>query len=193
MIRNRFNEFSRQIELFVAPRGSIRYTLDGSEARNGVEYTGPFTIGDQATKISVFAECEDLEAKRQFTFAESGSKEVLLIKDKPAQLNSPTAKTLDNAAKTYEGIKVAKEKNISFEQVTLMIGSAPKVIHLSLGEMKVDADFLEKTLSHLQSLVSPEAPVILKFKKVNTQTGYDLEQFAKALGIELINDEVIQA
>ena len=74
-----------------------------------------------------------------------------------------------------------------------MIGSAPKVIHLSLGEMQIDAEFIEKTLSHLQSLVSPEAPVILKFKKVNTQTGYDLEQFAKALGIELINDEVLQA
>ncbi len=193
VIRNRFNEFSRQIELFVAPRGSIRYTLDGSEARNGVEYTGPFTIGDQATKINVFAECEDLEAKRQFTFAESGSKEVLMIKENPAQLYCPMSKTLDNAAKTYEGIKIAKDKKITFEQVTLVIGSAPQVIHLSIGEMKIDAEFIEKTLVHLQSLVPSEAPIIMKFKKVNTLTGYDLEQFAKTLDIELLNDEVIQA
>jgi hypothetical protein len=141
----------------------------------------------------VFAECEDLEAKRHFIFAESGSTEVLMIKEKPAQLYSPTSKTLDNAAKTYEGIKFAKDKNITFEQVTLIIGSAPKVIHLSLGEMKIEADFIEKTLLHLQSLVPPEAPVIMKFKKANALTGYDLEQFAKTLGIELHNDEVIQA
>ena len=77
--------------------------------------------------------------------------------------------------------------------MTLIIGSAPKVIHLSLGEMKIEADFIEKTLLHLQSLVPPEAPVIMKFKKANALTGYDLEQFAKTLGIELHNDEVIQA
>ncbi|RIZ69556.1 MAG: DUF499 domain-containing protein [Methylococcales bacterium] len=192
VIRNRFNEISRQVELFVAPKGSIRYTLDGSEPRNGLSYTGPITIGDQAAKISVFAECEDLEAKRHFSFAESGSTEVLMIKEKPAQLYCPTYKTLDNAAKTYDGIKFAKDKNITFEQVTLIIGSAPKVIHLSLGEMKIEADFIEKTLLHLQSLVPPEAPVIMKFKKANALTGYDLEQFAKTLGIELHNDEVIQ-
>ena len=116
-----------------------------------------------------------------------------MIKEKPAQLYSTTPKTLDNAAKTYEGIQFAKDKNITFEQVTLIIGSAPKVIHLSLGEMKIEADFIEKTLLHLQSLVPPEAPVIMKFKKANALTGYDLEQFAKTLGIELHNDEVIQA
>ena len=66
VIRNRFNEISRQVELFVAPKGSIRYTLDGSEPRNGLSYTGPITIGDQAAKISVFAECEDLEATRHY-------------------------------------------------------------------------------------------------------------------------------
>ena len=77
--------------------------------------------------------------------------------------------------------------------MTLVIGSAPQVIHLSIGEMKIDAEFIEKTLVHLQSLVPSEAPIIMKFKKVNTLTGYDLEQFAKTLDIELLNDEVIQA
>lgn len=191
-IRNRFDEVTRKVELFVAPLGTIRYTLDGSEARNGIDYTGPIEIGDRAATVYVFAECDGIEAKRNFSFAESGSKEILIIKEKPAQLYSPKPKRLDNAAKTYEGLKLAKEKNITFEQVTLIIGSAPKVIHLSLGEMKIDADFIEKALSHLQILVTPEAPVVMQFKKANTLTGHDLEQFAKSLGIELANDEVIQ-
>jgi hypothetical protein len=191
-IRNRFDDFSRKVELFVAPKGTIRYTLDGSEARNGIDYTGAIEIGDLAATVYVFAECDGLEAKRNFSFAESGSKEILIIKEKPAQLYSPSPKRLDNSAKTYEGLKLAKEKNITFEQVTLIIGSAPKVIHLTLGEMKIDADFIEKELSHLQTLVSPEAPVVMQFKKAYTSTGHDLEQFAKSLGIELANGEVIQ-
>jgi len=192
-IRNRFDEVSRKVELFVAPKGTLRYTLDGSEARNGIDYTNAIEIGDPATTVYVFAECEGLGEKRTFMFPESGSKELLMIKDKPAQLYSPTPKRLDNASKTYQGLQFAKDKNITFEQVTLIIGSAPKVIHLSLGEMKIDAEFIEKALQHLQTLVAPEAPVVMQFKKANTLTGHDLEQFAKSLGIELVNDEVVQA
>lgn len=64
---------------------------------------------------------------------------------------------------------MAKEKSIEFEQVTLMVGSAPKVIHLSLGEMKISAGFIEKELAHLQTLLSPDAPVIMTFKKPTRQ------------------------
>jgi hypothetical protein len=191
-LRNRFDDVSRTVELFVAPKGNIRYTLDGSEARNGTAYSGAIAIGDLATTVYVFAECNGLEVKRNFQFAESGSNEILIIKEKPAQLYSPSPKRLDSSAKTYEGLKVAKEKNITFEHVTLTIGSAPKVICLSLGEMKIDVAFLEKELAHLQTLVSPDAPVMMHFKKAYTSTGHDLEQFVKALGIEITNGEVIQ-
>jgi len=191
-LRCNLNESSRTVALFVAPRGTIRYTLDGSEARNGIEYTTPIEIGDPATTIYVFAECDGLETKRNFQFPACGSKDIAIIREKPAQFYSPSPKRLDNSAKTYEGIKIAKEKNITFEQVTLIIGSAPKVIHLTIGEVKIDGDFLEKELSHLQALVSPEAPVIMTFKKAYTSTGFDLEQFAKALDIEINAGEVIQ-
>lgn len=191
-LRCNLNESSRTVELFVAPRGTIRYTLDGSEARNGTEYTTPIPIGDQATTIYLFAECDGLEQKRSFQFAACGSKDIVIIREKPAQFQSTSPKKLDNSAKIYEGIKIAKEKNITFEQVTLMIGSAPKVIHLSIGEVKIDGAFLEKELSHLQTLLAPEAHVVMSFKKAYTSTGFDLEQFAKSLDIEINAGEVIQ-
>lgn len=192
VIRNHFDEVARTVELFVAPKGTIRYTMDGSEARNGQDYTGPITLTKEETTVYVFTECDGIEEKRTFTFAKAGSDEVPIIADKPATLYSPSPKRLDNSAKTYEGLKIAKEKNIEFEQVTLMVGSAPKVVHLSLGEMRISADFIETELAHLQTLVSPEAPVVMTFKKVHTSTGYDLEQFFKSLGIEINNGEVEQ-
>lgn len=191
-LRNRFDEVARTVELLVAPKGTIKYTLDGSEARNGETYTAPIQLGDQETTVYVFAECDGLEEKRNFTFAASGSKEIPIVKDKPATLVSPSPKRMDSSAKTYEGLKIAKEKCIEFEQVTLMVGSAPKVIHMSLGEMKITADFIETALTHLQTVLSPEAPVVMTFKKAYTQTGHDLEQFAKQLGIEIGNGEVEQ-
>ncbi|HHD57210.1 MAG TPA: hypothetical protein ENK89_05995, partial [Desulfobulbaceae bacterium] len=192
VIRNRFDETSRTVELFVAPKGTIRYTLDGSEARNGAEYSDPIQLTGEETTVYVFTECDGIEEKRKFTFDKSGATEVRIIPDKPATLSSPSPKRLDNSAKTYEGLKIAGEKNIEFEQVTLMVGSAPRVVHLSLGEMKINAEFIEAELAHLQTLLPPEAPVVLSFKKLHTPTGYDLEQFAGSLGIEIKNGEVEQ-
>lgn len=191
-IRNRFDEAARTVELFVAPKGSLKYTLDGSEARNGLDYTGPIQLTKEEATIYVFAESDGIEEKKQFNFAKSGSNEIPIIKEAPAILISPMQKRLDSSAKAYEGLKIAKEKNIEFEQVTLTIGSAPKVIVLSFGEIKLNAQFIEDELARLKNLVSPDAPVILAFKKAYTATGYDLEQFTKQLGIEIGNGEVEQ-
>ena len=192
VIRNKFDETSRKVELFVSPKGKMRYTLDGSEARNGTEYTQPFSVSDSAASVYVFAECDGLEEKRTFQFPAKGNQEIQLIKEKPAQLISTSPKRLDNSAKTYDGLKQAKEKGIVFEQVTLMIGSSPKVIHLTLGEMEIKAEFIETALAHFQSILTPDVPVIMTFKKVFAPTGFDLEQFAKTLGIELKSGEVSQ-
>ena len=102
-IRNRFEEISRTVELFVAPKGSLKYTLDGSEARNGSDYTGPIQLGDEETTVYVFTACDGLEEKRHFTFAASGSKDISIIKEAPAVLYSPSPKRLDSSSKNIRG------------------------------------------------------------------------------------------
>ena len=196
-IRNKLDEETRKVEIQVTPfdseKGTIKYTLDGSEARNGTIYNEPISIGSDACSVHVFAECDGLEQKRVFTFLAMGNQEVIIIKEKPAQLYSGKPKRLDNSIKTYNGLKLAKERGITFEQVSLFIGTAPQVINLSLGELKVTPEFLEEELQHLQGLIEMDAPpVIMSFRRANTPTGFDLEQFVKEMGIELANDEVIQ-
>lgn len=192
VLRCNLNENDRTLELLVAPRGTIRYTLDGSEPRNGKEYTFAIQLPDTACSVYVFAEYEGLEEKRTFQFPAKGDQDINIVKEKPAQMYCTTPKRLDNSAKTYEGLKIAKEKGITFEQVSLQIGSAPRVIHLSMGDLRIQADFIEKELNLLQTIMNADAPVLMTFKKVFTHTGYDLEQFAKSMGIELKNGEVIQ-
>jgi hypothetical protein len=48
VLRNQLTEKDgkRSVELLVAPEGAIRYTLDGSEPRDGTAYEGPIPIGD---------------------------------------------------------------------------------------------------------------------------------------------------
>lgn len=87
---------------------------------------------------------------------------------------------------------MAKEKGIEFEQVMLIVGSAPKVVNLSLGEIRASAEFIETALKHFQPLLGPDAPVVMTFKRAYMPTGYDLEQFTKQLAIEIGHGEVEQ-
>ncbi len=46
----------RKIALYVAPRGTIRYTTNGSEPREGTPYTEPFLIEDGEVLVRAFAD-----------------------------------------------------------------------------------------------------------------------------------------
>lgn len=193
VIRNKFDEAYRTIDLFVAPRGTIRYTLDGTEPRNGIEYTGPVALNSiSEVRMLCFAECEGIESRRDFTFPAQGQQGIILVKEKPAGLSSDKPKRLDSSAKTYEGLKIAREKGTEFEQVMLTLGSGTKVINLSLGEIRVTAEAIEKLLAHLLPFVPQDSPLAMQFKKAHFATGFDLDQFVKNLGIELEQHEVIQ-
>ncbi len=192
VLRNRLDESSRNLELFVAPRGEIRYTLDGSEPRNGTLYKEPIALGKDAATIQVFASCDGLEEKKTFRFAAQNSDELNIRVEEPAVLYNEKPKRLDNASRTHDAIRIAKEKGIEFEKVVLSLGSAPEVIQVAFGDIKISGEFIEQELAHLQSLLSPEAPVTMTFKKAYMPTGHDLQQFAKELNIELVNGDILQ-
>src|SRR3546814_9174495 len=57
------------VELSVVPRGKLLWTDDGSNAKEGKSYEGPFRIADGEITLSVFAEDGDVTATRNFRIA----------------------------------------------------------------------------------------------------------------------------
>jgi Fn3 associated len=137
VLRNKLSENcgQRSVELFVAPRGNIRYTLDGSEPRDGTVYAGPFAIGDGDVLLRAFVEADGLESKSDFRYPAKGKKGVQIDEVKPGKLVSRTGRKLDSRTKTFEGLKQAAEKSVTFEGVALNIGQGTKVIAINVGEI----------------------------------------------------------
>jgi hypothetical protein len=133
VLRNLLSEKDgkRTVKLFVAPTGIIRYTLDGSEPREGVSYLEPVEIGDGDVLMRVFAEAEGLEAKNEFRFPAKGKKGVQIDDVQPGSIVSRTGRKLDSRAKTFEGLKQAGEKSASFEGVVLTVGQGTRMVQLS--------------------------------------------------------------
>ena len=194
VLRNHLHEEGgkREVELFVAPRGEIRYTLDGSEPRDGEPYDIPIAIGDNEVLLRAFATADDLEAKEEFRFPAKGKKGVHIDETRPARMVSRAGHKLDSRASTFEGLKQAGDKAVSFENVILTVGQGAQVASIMVGEVQVDAAFLTRLLENVLERFSPNTPVTMTFRKAHFASGHDLEHFCKTLGLEIAQGSVEQ-
>ena len=194
VLRNRLSEEGgkRQVELFVAPRGEIRYTLDGSEPRDGEHYDEPIAIGDSEVLLRAFATADDIEAKEDFKFPAKGKKGVQIDETQPARLISRSGHKLDSRSSAFEGLKQAGDKTVDFENVTLTVGQGAQIASVVIGEVKVDATFLTQLLENVLDKFPHDTPVTMTFRKAHFESGHDLKQFCKALGLEIAHGNVEQ-
>jgi hypothetical protein len=194
VLRNKLTEKGgrRMVELFVAPRGNIRYTLDGSAAREGTLYNGPIDIGNGDVLLLAFAEADGLETSERFHFQARGEKGIPIDEVKPGRIVSRSGRKLDSRAKTFEGLKHAGEKSVTFEGVTLTVGQGSQIIAITIGDVAVDAPFLQALLAKVSEKFPADAPVVMSFRKGHFSSGHDLKDFADKLGIPLQEGEVEQ-
>ena len=173
VLRNQLNEEGdkRRVELFVAPRGEIRYTLDGSEPREGQPYDAPIAIGDNEVLLRTFATAEGVEEKEDFRFPAKGKKEVHIDETRPARMVSRSGHKLDSRESTFEGLKHANDKAVSFEKVTLTVGQGAQVASIMIGEVQVDAIFLTQLLENVLEKFPPDTPVTMAFRKAHFASG----------------------
>lgn len=182
----------RYVELFAAPRGDIRYTLDGSEPRNGTSYQGAIPINNDDVLLQAFAEADGLETKQVFRFPAKGKKEIQIDEGKPGRLTSRTGRKLDSRSKIYEALKFAQERMVAFEGLHLTVGQGTQMMAFNVGEIKVDPEFIQTLLDKFLEKFSPDAPVSMSFRKAHFETGYDLKEFAQKMELELQQGEIEQ-
>ena len=182
----------RIVELFVAPRGSIRYTLDGSEPREGNIYSEPVAIGEGDVLLRVFAEADYLEVHTDFRFPASGKKGLQIDEVKPVILISRTGRKLDSRVKAFECLKQAIGKSISMESIVLTIGQGAQMINVTIGEIEVDAVFIQALLVTALEKFGPDVPVTMTFRKAHFKSGHDLKDFAEKLGMVLQSGDIEQ-
>lgn len=195
VLRNELSESNgqRRVTLLVAPRGVIRFTLDGSEPREGAVYEAPIAIDSGEVLVRVFAEADGLESKKDFRFPAVGKKGLQIDPTKPARMVAARApRRLDSRAKTYEALKEARDKSATFEVVSLTVGEGTRIVSINVGEIVVDSNFIEALLTKVLEKFPPDAPITMTFKKAHFPSGHDLKDFAGKLGIELQTGDVEQ-
>lgn len=66
------------------------------------------------------------------------------------------------------------------------------MIGIQVGEIAVDAAFIEALLTKVLEKFTPDTPITMTFRKAHFASGHDLKDFAGKLGIELQPGDVEQ-
>lgn len=196
-IRALFEADSRTVALFVAPPAELKYTLDGSEPRNGENYAAPIHLDENAAKLLVFAEGGGLEAKERFEYAavrragESAAKAgIVLDPVRPARLNRIVS--LGSRQDVYQVIALLKERQAKVEKVAAVVGNNPAVVQFFLGDTPADGAYLEGVLNQISACLPADASMSLKIHRFEFQTGQDLLDLAQKVGFEPTENDFTQ-
>jgi hypothetical protein len=76
--------------------------------------------------------------------------------------------------------------------VSLTVGQGSQMIGITVGDVAVEADFIEGLLTKILGKFDPTTPVTMSFKKADFNSGHDLQAFADRLGITLQTGDVAQ-
>ncbi|MCH2164704.1 MAG: chitobiase/beta-hexosaminidase C-terminal domain-containing protein [Marinovum sp.] len=116
----------RRVTLQSTPRAAITYSLDGSNPRDGIDYTEPFEIGPEALRLLVYASAGKANKTADFQIPASGDKRVQIDDTKPARLQGKRV-SLDTTDRVYGVINEFKDNdNTLFRGVHIEIGEGEK-------------------------------------------------------------------
>jgi hypothetical protein len=186
----------RNVTLKALPRADvIRFTLNGAEPRDGVDYTGPFVVGPDSAMLLVFVEASGLEAKADFRIPQTsgGDDKGSNTKEQNPPLTSPVSFPVQRNAqitsreKVFAALTKSVERNIEFTDVVLRIQEGSMFAQFGLQGQLVPADRIQHALGMLIEGFSPTTPVTMQFR-AKFQTGQDLIDFAALLELNFAGE-----
>ncbi|MCW2282581.1 hypothetical protein M2323_000342 [Rhodoblastus acidophilus] len=170
----------RTVTLDVKPRGKIRWNLDGTNVKEGREYTGPIEIpGDGDVTLYAYAEDEGVEAKKEFTIRASSGK-TPIDPEKPAVVAKRMK--LVTTAETFGVIKAAKKSKALFGNgVSVTVGKGDKNATTRFGPgTALNPETIESFISAARAAIGEDAAEVeIGFGEFKFESGRDLEEFLK--------------
>ncbi len=184
----------RRVELKALPKGTVRYTLDGSEPRNGALYTAPIEIGNGEVFLRAFAEADGLEMHQNFNFpavGKDGDDTVHVDPVLPCAIATKVEWT--GRADVWKAIEAATDANARFSNARVTLGDGDRMAAFTIGaELEVAPELVANALRAFQDALDAESMVAFYARRTTFPTGHDLTTFADQAGIQLKREQIEQ-
>ena len=184
----------RRVTLQSTPRAAISYSLDGSNPKDGIEYSEPFEIGPEAVRLLVYARAGEANKAADFQIPASGDKRIQIDDTKPARLQGKRV-SLDTTDRVYGVINAFKDDTSTiFKGIRIEIGEGENTVTVRFQERAVTAVMIDGVVNSLREVLQEDqAPVAITISDgVQFKNGFAVKEFAKIAGLDLRPGDVVQ-
>ena len=189
---------SRSVELKCTPSAHLRYTIDGTNPREGTPYTQAFSVPDGGCTVLVYAELDEASAQESFRIPAASTKEggeaierAHIEPTEPVDLVRSTVH-LDDTAKVFELLSALRGRSVDMHGVRIELGRGEHTVLVRLGENAITPDMLAGVIDDLRARLKPadEAVSVRISDRIHFAQGHDLQRLAEIAGLELTAERV---
>jgi len=186
---------TRKVELRCAPPAELRYTLDGTNPKEGTLYADAFPVPSRGCTILVAAKVGEVEKSAKFVVPPEGDERIVIDEQKPARLADAKRVSIDTTDRAFGFIQRFRDRSDTLLRgVQIILGEGESAVQIRFNERELTAAAIETAIRGIrQALGDEQAPVQVLVKGgVTFGDGFALKEFAEVTGIELKPGDVIQ-
>jgi hypothetical protein len=185
---------TRKVELRCTPAGELRYSIDGTNPKEGARYEQPFEVPAKGCTILVAARAGEVERIAKFPIPESGGA-VAIDDAKPARIPERKRVNIDTTDKAFGIIQRFKDRDdVLMRGVQILIGEGETGVQLRFNDRQLTAAAIETAIRGVRQAIGDEqAGVQILIKGgIRFGDGFALKEFAEQAGIALAVGDVVQ-
>ena len=186
---------SRKVELRCTPAAEMRYTLDGTNPKEGTIYTEPFQVPTKGCTILIAAKAGEVEKSAKILIPSAGDDRVIIDERKSARLADTKRVSIDTTDKAFGFIQHFKDRpDTLLSGVQIILGEGENAVQIRFNERKLTAAAIEIAIRGIRAALGDEQAAVQILIKGGATfgDGFALKEFAEVAGIELKSGDVIQ-
>ena len=186
---------TRKVELRCTPAAELRYTLDGTNPKEGTHYLSPFPVPAKGCTILIAARAGEVEKAARIQIPPDGDDRPQIDDRRPARLADSKRVSIDTTDQAFGFIQRFRDRpDTRLRGVQIILGEGENAVQVRFNERELTAAAIETAIRGLrQALGEEQAAVQILIKGGGTfGDGYALKTFAEVVGIELRAGDVIQ-
>ncbi len=185
----------RKVELRCTPPAEMRYTLDGTNPREGALYTAPFEVPTKGCAVLIAARAGEVEKAAKFQIPADGDERVIIDDQRPAQIADGKRVSLDTTDKAFGVIQRFRERSDTLMRgVQILIGEGEKAVQIRFNDRELTAAAIETAIRGMREVIGDEqADVQVTIRGgIRFGDGFALKEFSELAGLALTAGDVIQ-
>jgi len=186
---------NRKVELRCTPYAEMRFTVDGTNPKEGSIYTEPFVVPPNGCGILIAAKTGEVDKSTKIQIPPAGDDRVIIDDGRPAQLAETKRVSMDTTDKAFAFFQRFKDRSDTLLRgVQIILGEGENAVQIRFNERELTAAAIETAIKGIrQALGDERAEVQILIKGgVSFGDGYALKEFAELAGVELKPSDVIQ-